>query len=508
MNKQFSTFLFLIMSAMVAHTDNSYPELLEALESYQTGYSDTNALQVIYNVARSEDHEEVVTRCMGIYTLHMGSVGNASLCQGGFLAIRNRYPDATVIQYLQRLDLFPEPCPTCNGTGSVQIEKNTVCETCKNTGRCTKCVGYGEYKFCTYCRQIWTYPQLKRLPYPVGDPQRYYKWCYNCYPREETTKRRYASKTQPTLLQVKKCTDCSGTGKCPQCRGMQGATTAFKKCPTCLGVSKGVRTTAARQGLIELCRDTTTIMRHTIGIEKAYEAAMSIEDAAERLSALKACLETYPASISREQVSLAIEEQKTAIDALKRQEEQNARELALAKEQEVQRQNEMLQSIRRTQSKRAALAELRQFLSDNPDTPSLVEARLLLAELEDAVAAEEQRSKRNRWILIGVGSLIVAAILASILNAVTFTRKVEVMIPITQKREVVQRKIPLKRNLPAQMTEPRAELEPKILSPVTIDTPQENIVACAECGALIDCPPDVHEEDVICGVCQKAFHVH
>ena len=62
--------------------------------------------------------------------------------------------------------------------------------------------------------------------------------------------------------------------------------------------------------------------------------------------------------------------------------------------------------------------------------------------------------------------------------------------------------------MPAQMTEPRAELEPKILSPVTIDTPQDNVVACAECGALIDCPPDVHEEDVICGVCQKAFHVH
>ena len=26
--------------------------------------------------------------------------------------------------------------------------------------------------------------------------------------------------------------------------------------------------------------------------------------------------------------------------------------------------------------------------------------------------------------------------------------------------------------------------------------------------ALVDCPPDVTEEDVICGECRKAFHVN
>jgi len=352
---------------------------------------------------------------------------------------------------------------------------------------------------------------LKLLPYyPEYD-----KWCYDCYPRPEKQNRRYASKTQPTLLHVQKCTDCSSTGKCPQCRGSQGTTTTFKKCPTCFGVSKGVRSTVARQGLIELCRDTAAILRQTIDCEKAYEDAMAIEDEVQRLSALKVCLETYPASISREQVSLAVDEQTTAINAmkqqnetLKRQDEQNARERAMAKEKEVQRQQEILQSIRRTQSKRAALAELRQFLGDNPDTSSLVEARLLFSELEEAVAAEEQRAKRNRWLMIGVGSLIVAAILASVLNAVTFTRKIEIMIPVTPKRDVVQRNIPLKRNVPAAPSALKVEPEPKVMRPVTINTPQENIVACAECGALIDCPPVVREEDVICGVCQKAFHVH
>lgn len=48
----------------------------------------------------------------------------------------------------------------------------------------------------------------------------------------------------------------------------------------------------------------------------------------------------------------------------------------------------------------------------------------------------------------------------------------------------------------------------KILFPVTVDTPNANFAACPECGAMLDCPPDVHNETVICDSCGKPFQVH
>ena len=66
----------------------------------------------LFTALRARRITPIVARCMGIYTLHMGAMGNATVCQGGFL-----YPqppsNSPVIEYLHNLDLFPEPCPTC-----------------------------------------------------------------------------------------------------------------------------------------------------------------------------------------------------------------------------------------------------------------------------------------------------------------------------------------------------------------------------------------------------------
>ncbi|HRT30550.1 MAG TPA: hypothetical protein P5527_12215, partial [Kiritimatiellia bacterium] len=331
------------------------------------------------------------------------------------------------------------------------------------------------------------------------------------------SRQRAYGKKEPTRLQQKKCTDCSSTGKCPQCRGRQGTTSGFRKCPTCAGVpAKGVRTAAARQGLVELCRDTTALLQQTVDCEKSFQDALELDDAKKRVSALKGCLDAYPVALNREQVSAMLAEQMHKLEALTQEKEQRERKLALAKEQEAQRQKESLQAIRDTQSKRAALAAIQQFLIDHPDASNSVEARLLLAELKEAVAAEDaalaahqKKAKRTRWLLLGAGILISAGILLKfIVNAIAATRKVEVMIPVTSKRQPVRPPTPLPRQEPPpQHVSPAYASAPRVLAAVTINTPAEQVVACAECGVLVDCPPDVQHEDVICGVCQKAFHV-
>ena len=304
--------------------------------------------------------------------------------------------------------------------------------------------------------------------------------------------------------------------ECPQCRGRQGTTSGFRKCPTCAGVpAKGVRTAAARQGLVELCRDTTALLQQTVDCEKSFQDALELDDAKKRVSALKGCLDAYPVALNREQVSAMLAEQMHKLEALTQEKEQRERKLALAKEQEAQRQKESLQAIRDTQSKRAALAAIQQFLIDHPDASNSVEARLLLAELKEAVAAEDaalaahQKGEAHSLVTAWRGILISAGILLKfIVNAIAATRKVEVMIPVTSKRQPVRPPTPLPRQEPPpQHVSPAYASAPRVLAAVTINTPAEQVVACAECGVLVDGPPDVQHEDVICGVCQKAFHV-
>lgn len=48
----------------------------------------------------------------------------------------------------------------------------------------------------------------------------------------------------------------------------------------------------------------------------------------------------------------------------------------------------------------------------------------------------------------------------------------------------------------------------KTLTPVTVNTPRSNYAKCPECGVMLDCAPDIHDEMVVCGACSKPFQVH
>ena len=516
----------LLLSSLVgeAVAETDYATLLEAVENYQNGYSDTKALQVIYEVARSEDYEEMVTRCMGIYTLHMGLSGNIGGCQGGFQAICDRYPSSQVARYLRQLDLFSSPCGTCQGIGVVQQTRVSECAVCGNAGRCTRCGGKGT---------IVTTLKNNGLKGPVRKGNWYDKhgWLVRHYGPEES---------DPKAVTIP-CPACKSSGLCVSCKGAPRSERAVNvRCPVCNGVSKGINAAAARNGCVQLCSETQDMLQKTMECEGAYAEAMQADDPQKRLDALDACLTKYQGALNlavvsseREKLLQAGAEQtklreQRAQDELARlaraqqdeqmrltREQQEAQmrltreqELATQKQQTSERHQSLLQAIRETKSKTAALSEIRQFLEGNPDSPLLVEARLLAAEVEEEVAAEAQKAKRKRIILTGCGSAAGMAVLA-LLAGMCLKRKspVAVRVPTALGKKPEQRKIPFKPAAQSVAVE-GARSQPRVVFSVTLGTPEANALPCPECGALVDCPPDIRDEIVICGECRKAFHVN
>ena len=481
--------------------------LLDAVIRFQNGYTDTNALQVIYAAARSNDCDAVTTRCMGIYTLHMGMIGDAAVCQGGIGALCSRYPDADVTRLIRELNLMPPPCPTCNGTGSIADKDVLVCYTCNGTGKCLRCDGYGKIAYCPnhHCRTVYTYPKFNiRGNYELA------LWenessihCPAC--RKNGVK---------SVLVFQKCTDCSQTGKCPQCRGTgsHGAQAKFTRCPTCGGVPKSINQGAAKNGIIRLCQDTRLTLQKAVDCATAYAAAMGIVNGQARLEALSVCLAKYDGAFNLAMVEEARNGMSKEIGEIEKRRAKEERErlereqqLAEEKEQMVKSHESLLNALRATVSKRTALIQIRRFIEEKPDSPVIAEAKILATDIEAQVAELNRIAKRNRSILIGCGAIVGLAFVAWLVSCVRFTRPAEYVIPVTGPREApTQSKIPFN---PAASKAPSPLPHLRILLAKQVGTPEADAVACPECGAWLECPPDLGGEDVVCASCQKAFHV-
>jgi hypothetical protein len=515
-----------LVSCVLASTlfGADYGALLSAVQKYKAASTDTSALQTIYDVARSKDADAAVPFCMGLYTLHMGALGNGAISQSGFQALCTRYPDSEVTALLRQLDLFPAPCPTCQGTGSVNDSQKLTCETCKGLGVCPTCEGAKKFAYCTNnrCRKKYTHDELERSIVGVlslEHPLDHYWNADQSIPCPLCKKNGISSP-----LYYKKCTACSMTGKCPQClgSGSQGSHSSYKRCPTCGGIPKTINTVAAKNGLAQLCAQTESLLQKTIDCTKDYEEAQRITDPAAKLNALDACLNKYPgafifATVQQTRDTLATELKKTETALAEAQQTQAEREqkLAAQKRELIRQHQTLLSTIRSTSSKRAALVEMNKFLAENPDTPVLVEARLLLAEIEQAVAAEKQGEVYMHYFKIGSAALFGVALLTWLISSLRFTRTKEIVIPHKMPQEPTLRPVP-PAPAPAPIPAPapvtrRAPSIPKMrVLPVKEDVSEESgwgTAVCPECGALLDCPSDVSNENVICASCRKAFHV-
>ena len=398
--------LFFALSVVIAHGDADYAVLLEAVKKYQNGYSDANALQIINNAARSEDYEAVVTRCMVIYALHMGTSGNVAKCQGGVQVICNRYPNSEVASQLRQLSLFPSPCETCQGIGTVPITSVSGCSACENSGKCRRCGGVGTVKGAALKGRtrigVWRYNHGG-----VGDRHTYRG------AEDRTFYHDYGSGTpEPTERPDIKCSVCRGSGNCPTCDGIPAKEhSSTTSCPTCNGVANGIDSTVAKNYLMRICQDTKDSLQKAVDCESAYTSAMQSDDPQQRSAALKACLVKYEGAFNLAMVS---EAQKSAAEMEQKR--------LISEQQTREKHANLLQVIRDTKSRRAAMIEIQKFLEDKPDSPMIVEARLLAAEIAQHLADQNKAAKREQNMLVGCAALVGFALLVWFVSCIKSAR--------------------------------------------------------------------------------------
>jgi len=273
-----------------------------------------------------------------------------------------------------------------------------------------------------------------------------------------------------------------------------------------------VNTAVAKRGLVKICQETADVLQQALDCEKEYAEIVQIQDVPKRFEALNRCLEKYEKAFNRDKIISTTNELEKQINRAKMQQSEEDR-LRLAREQQaaaqtqqtVDQHHERLTSIRNIETKRVALIEIRKFLDENPNSPVMTEARLLAAEIEGAVVAEKQSAKRILGFGIGSGVVFGLAVVAWLMSCIKVHRPKQVMDPLLIENDSGQLESPFN---PQPKVAAASQPQRRILLLATIRTPQDDLVPCPECGALVDCPPEVREEDVICGACRKAFHVH
>jgi len=465
-----------------------YTDLMKAVATYDRDPTDATALNTILDTAKSDGPETVVTRCMGLYILHMGLTGNASICQGGYQSLCSRYPSSAVTVRFQDLNIVPVPCDACKGSGVIQQQRQVTCESCKNTGKCQKCDGYGEYCWCPSHRCQKKYKKSD-LRYPNGTFRTH---CPNC----------------GTLLKTSACTDCSKTGKCPQCRGNSATTVSVQKCPFCKGIPKAINMDIAKSERARLCQALSSELETAAACDAWLAEAMRIESLPQRLQMLENGVARFEGALTLEPMITARNETAKLVSDLRLSQEaeqsilaENERAKTEQQAQVLDQHQALLRVIRNTPSKAAALVELQHFMDENPDSPVIVEARLVAAELGQAMTAENNARKRNRYITIGCGSFMGLAVVAWLVSCVKFARPKEI---------VIAQQAPARENPPRKIPLHGVNRTPHLpmLLPKRSDTPFEYAAYCPECEALLECPPDIQDMNVICSACQKPFHVN
>jgi len=365
--------------------ETKYPYILDAVAQYKQSYSDTNALQVIFETARSDDHEAVVTHCMAIYTLHMGKENRASVCQGGYKAILTRYPDSDIARQMRALSLFPDPCPTCKGLGVVQKQSVSACSSCLNSGQCNKCGGTGRVRHGGVGL---------RGPVPRGNHIQssitFYNPGGNVIYRSRQRNYARASSAPSAIPQITiPCSNCRGTGRCPVCYGEpKKARMVNVRCPSCNGVAKGISTAVAESALATVCENTAKLLNMAIDCENSFLEICEMTDLFKQQEMLADAIKRHEKAFNLDLLfGLKDEVDKQAAGLRK--------EAEAAAQKKITEHKALFEKIRALSDKQIALEEINAFLAGKPESPLKKDFELHAKELHQKLLKNKKTPREN-----------------------------------------------------------------------------------------------------------------
>jgi hypothetical protein len=384
--KKFIAFGMLFITATTFAID--YQQSLDHLKRCQEGFSDIEAISHILSLAKSDAHPEIVTHAMALYTLHAASVGETKICLSAYKEAVNRYPNAKAIIHLKSLNLFPDACSTCAGTGVVDQQQEKVCRSCNRTGKCPKCGGTGRMED----------SGLKRSSSNAHDI--------------------FSSRPSSRVSFDTRCLTCGGSGRCGSCGGVPLKPVTIKvPCTVCSNKKEKVNADIAQEGLIRLSQSFRDVLQMALDCETYYQKALEQTDATKQLEALKLCSTKYRQAINYSLISEKISDATKKAHVLFLEQERLRKEtdaekarLAVQKAKEekllaqlAEQHEELLYSIRIIKTTSAALNSIKAFISENPQSPIIQKARILREELVARAEQEKADATRKKYIYIGIG---------------------------------------------------------------------------------------------------------
>jgi hypothetical protein len=445
-----------------------YGKLAKSLNDLRTDKKLTAGLPDILDAAKSDDDDDIVTRCMALYALRAGTLGNTALCQSAFQSLCNRHPDCETVKYLKSLALFPEPCKRCGGVGKIESVEETNCYNCRGTGLCPRCGGVGKINWQSLNGTSHTHVEMPAFTCPV----------------------------------------CRGSGKCRVCLGSPThQTKSFVKCPECNGIAKGVDRAKAASGFIKVGSELSAILKDANDCAAEYTAAMELKNPEEQLKALTACQKAHPKAVNASAIKETLKNVQTAVAEQKKKAAEQKREITETHSKEL----ENIRVSSETAPAAVALQQLNSFVASNPDSPLIKEARQLQSDLEAKAAAERKsKEEHKRWIWTGValGGLFALTWLASFIKE-NFFRKQVVHVRRPRQSDVDQSavKADSKIEFSSDLHDFVAQQLTATLEPATKQTPQADRVVCPDCGAELECPPAIRNQTVTCSACHQTFKV-
>ena len=348
--------------------------LQQACVTLQQTPLDLSGLQILAEVSRT------TTISPSLRSLAMEAYAAALLIQGNTNAFsqavqiqKTMFPDQPSSITIGKNDyLFT--CTDCLGKG----EKNTTCPLCRGSGKCKPCDGTG--------------------------------------------------KTADAAGSTIRCPSCTRPGICNMCNGKKNTE---RTCPTCLGTGKIFKLSAAvRKNYRDLLSDIEGVCQENSDYAERLKKAELEKEVDTRIRLLQALTNSFPhrADLTQANVLLsdAVAKRETRLRTLQEQEARTRSEREVG---ELRKRVE-------TESPENAIAALRTYLTEHPDTPALKDLQPVL----DGLTYQQERKKKTHKILIVLATFVSIVLLFLFVQPFWQRKRVQGIEPLPGMRNIDKNK--------------------------------------------------------------------